>query len=69
MLARIGEGKHDEAVIPLDRAGIGGNTIYLTVNVPPTANLADVGREITRALKAFGQGGGQASMRAAIGVR
>lgn len=45
------------------------NVYNVTVNVPPTANLADVGREITRALKAFGQGGGQASMRAAIGVR
>lgn len=51
-------------------AGGGGTTVVnVTVNVPPTANLADVGREITRALKAFGQGGGQASMRAAIGVR
>jgi hypothetical protein len=51
--------------------GGGGTTnhYHLSVNVPPTANLADVGREITRALKAFGQGGGQASMRAAIGVR
>jgi hypothetical protein len=52
--------------------GGGGSTtnVYnLHVSVPPTANLADVGREITRALKAFGQGGGQASMRAAIGVR
>ncbi len=51
-------------------AGGGTTNVYnVTVNVPPTANLADVGREITRALKAFGQGGGQASMRAAIGVR
>jgi hypothetical protein len=65
-----------ESIVPADFArrlrgegGMGGNTYHITVNVPPTANLADVGREITRALKAFGQGGGQASMRAAIGVR
>ncbi len=65
-----------ESIVPADFArrlraegGMGGNTYYVTVNVPPTANLADAGREITRALKAFGQGGGQASMRAAIGVR
>lgn len=65
-----------ESIVPADFArrlrgegGMGGNTYHVTVNVPPTANLADVGREITRALKAFGQGGGQASMRAAIGVR
>lgn len=51
--------------------GGGGATVInnFTINVPPTTNLAEVGREITRALKAFGQGGGQASMRAAIGVR
>lgn len=65
-LALIGE-SGPEAVVPLGKGGGMGN-VTINVMVPPTANLADVGREITRALKAYGQGGGQPNMKSAIGV-
>lgn len=64
-----------ESIVPADFAqqmrangGYGGGTVNVVVNVPPTANMADVGREITKALKAYGQGGGQPNMKSAIGV-
>ena len=55
MLARIGEGRHDEAVIPLDRAGIGGNTIHVTinVNVAPGGDLVQAGRQIVEAIRQY----------------
>ena len=65
-LALIGE-SGPEAVVPLGRGG-GMGGVVINVNVAPTANLAEVGREITRALKAYGQGGGMPSMKSAIGV-
>lgn len=65
-LALIGEAG-PEAVVPLGRGGGMGN-VTINVMVPPTANMADVGREITRALNAYRQGGGQAAMKSAIGV-
>lgn len=55
-LAMIGEGAKDEIVMPLDRGarnGGFGTTINVTVNVPPTANLVDAGREMTRALNRY----------------
>lgn len=53
--AMIGEGRNDELVLPLDRFSKGGlgTTINLTVNVPPTANPVDTGREIRRVLNRY----------------
>lgn len=66
-----------ESIVPADFArrlrgnggfGGGGN-VNIVINVPPTANLAEVGREVTRALRAYGLSGGQPAMRSAVGVR
>jgi hypothetical protein len=57
-LAIIGEAG-PEAVIPLNgRYGTGGNTYSVTLNVPPTANPVEVGREVQRVLNAFRRAGG-----------
>lgn len=55
VLGMIGEGARDEIVVPLDRAGRSGlgNSIYITVNVPPSANPVDTGREIRRVLNRY----------------
>lgn len=57
-LAVIGEAG-PEAVIPLDRLGGMGTVVQINVNVPPTANPAEVGREIQRALDAYFRAGGR----------
>lgn len=59
-LAVIGEAG-PEAVIPLNgRYGVGGGDVhYWTVNVPASANLVDVGREIQRAIDAYYRAGGR----------
>lgn len=47
-----------EAVIPLDgRHGFGGD-IYVTLNVPPTANPVATGREVQKVLDAYRRAGG-----------
>jgi hypothetical protein len=66
-LAMIGEAG-PEAVVPLGRGGGMGGNITININVPPTADMASIGREVTRALKAYGQGGGIPSMKSAIGI-
>lgn len=53
-----------EAIIPLERAGelgFGGtaNVYNINITVSPTANLADVGREIVRAVEAYESAGGR----------
>jgi len=40
-----------ESVTPNSK--LGGNTYHLTINVPPTAQPAEVGREVVGAIKAF----------------
>lgn len=40
--------------------GAGGTTVNITVNVPPTANPAEIGREIKRNLDAYYRAGGRA---------
>ena len=40
-----------ESVTPNSK--LGGNTYHLTINVPPTANPAEVGREVVGVIKAF----------------
>jgi len=48
----VGE-KGPEAVVPLGRLGVGGMTVNVVVNVPPTANMADVGGSIVAAIRAY----------------
>jgi hypothetical protein len=49
-LALLGEGSHDEAVVPLDGRAMGG----VTVNVyASAASPADVGREVVDAIEAY----------------
>lgn len=54
-LALLGEAGEDEAVIPLSKmGGVGGGRTYnINVSVAPTANQAEVGREIVQAIKEF----------------
>ncbi len=40
--------------------GGGGNVYQITVNVPPTVNRADVGREVVGAIQAYERGSGPA---------
>lgn len=59
-LALIGEGQHDEAVIPLDgRHGLGGNTYNLTVYAPVGASSADIGRALVGHIDAYERIGGR----------
>lgn len=52
MLARIGEGSHDEAVIPLDGRSMGGS-VTINVYVAPGGDLVEAGRQMARALRAY----------------
>lgn len=52
MLARIGEGSHDEAVIPLDGRGIGGNVYNITVNGAVGDRMA-IAREVVELIKDY----------------
>lgn len=59
-LAIIGEAG-PEAVIPLNgRYGMGTTVIKVTLNVPPTANPVETGREVQRVLDAYKRAGGRA---------
>jgi hypothetical protein len=55
MLARIGEGMHDEAVIPLDgRHGLGGGSTYnINVNVAPGGDMVATGKAIVEAIRQY----------------
>jgi hypothetical protein len=55
VLAMIGEGGQDEAVIPLDRlGGMGGGATYnITVNAGMGTDGAQVGEQIVRAIKKY----------------
>jgi hypothetical protein len=67
MLARIGEGAHDEAVIPLDgQHGMGGNVtnVYITAGVgDPVA----IGEQVVRALRAYTGRRGNSDLRVLVG--
>ena len=55
-LAMIGEGRNDELVVPLDRAGRAGGlgtTINVTVVAPVGASSRDIGRELQRHLNEY----------------
>jgi hypothetical protein len=55
MLALIGEGGKDEAVIPLDRLGSlgGGATYNITVNAGMGTDGAKLGEDIVRAIRKY----------------
>lgn len=57
-LAVIGEAG-PEAVVPLNGKYGMGTQVNITVNVPPTANPVEVGKEIAKALDAFYKQGGR----------
>jgi hypothetical protein len=60
MLAMIGDNPGGrEAVIPLDKSGLFGNTYNITVNVPLGASPAEAGRQIVKAIEAFERSGGR----------
>jgi hypothetical protein len=60
-LALIGEAG-PEAVVPLNgKYGMGGTYVQVNVSVPPTANQAEIGREIRRALDAWANVNGGAA--------
>src|SRR5262245_9096634 len=70
ILAVLGEGPSDELGAPVRRAGVkavagGGTTVNynITVQVAPTANRHEIGREIVGAIKAFESGSGKAWRR------
>lgn len=69
MLARIGEGSSDEAVIPLDRRGGIGGTVNITINAGAGTDPVELGRVVSRALRAYRQSGGGPDINGAIGVR
>ena len=55
-LAMIGEGRNDELVVPLDRAGRAGGlgtTINVTVVAPVGSSSRDIGRELQRHLNEY----------------
>jgi hypothetical protein len=59
-LAQIGEAGKAEAVIPLDRLGnMGGSTYNIVVNVAPGGDLAETGRRIVAAIRAYERGDGK----------
>jgi inorganic pyrophosphatase len=58
MLALIGEGGKDEAVIPLDRLPSGGNTYNITVNAGMGTNGAQLGELIVSAIKKYERASG-----------
>lgn len=57
-LAVIGEAG-PEAVIPLSKLGMMGTYVNIQVNVPPTANPVEVGRQIQHSLDAYYRAGGR----------
>ena len=64
ILANIGEGRYDEAVVPL-RPGMGlGNTYNVTVNAGIGTNGARVGEEVVRAIKQYERTSGPVFARA-----
>lgn len=66
VLALLGEGRHDEAVLPLDGRGGGGSTVVnlnVTVHAGPGANGFRIGHEIAGYLEQYARGGGQAHLK------
>jgi TP901 family phage tail tape measure protein len=60
----FGEGGRHERVTPVGSGGGGGTTVVtLNVNVPPSANLADVGRTVNEVLESYYERGGSMVVR------
>jgi hypothetical protein len=58
-LIGVGErGAEHVSVVPLSRGGGGGNHYTINVNVPPNANMRDIGRVTVQAIKVYEQGSG-----------
>jgi hypothetical protein len=57
-LVRFRGGEQVGPVYAGNGAGSGGNTYQITVNVPPTASKADVGRTVVEAIRAYEKGSG-----------
>jgi phage-related protein len=55
VLGMIGEGRSDELIVPLDRAGNNGlgNTYNIVLHASPVASARDIGRELQRCLGEF----------------
>lgn len=57
VLGMVGEGRSDELIVPLDRAGGGagglGTTINITVNAPVGVSSRDIGRDLERHLTQY----------------
>jgi len=53
MLAILGEGRYDEAVVPLRGGGMGGNVYNITVMVAPGGDLREAGRQTVAAIRAY----------------
>jgi len=53
IIANIGEGGQDEAVIPLDRMGSMGATYNITVNAGMGTSGAQLGEQIVSAIKRY----------------
>ena len=55
VLGMIGEGRSDELIVPLDRAGNNGlgTTINVTVHSAPGASARDIGRDLQRYLNEY----------------
>lgn len=60
VLGMIGEGRNDELIVPLDRAGGGfGTTVNITVVAPVGASSRDIGRDLQRHLNEFARAAGR----------
>ncbi len=66
IIARVGEGRHDEAVVPLDGRGMGGNTYNINITATPATDRRALGREIVQLIRAYEQVDGR-SWRTAPG--
>jgi hypothetical protein len=65
VLAMIGEGGQDEAVIPLDRLGnMGGNTYNITVNAGFGTDGSQVAEQIVRLVRRYERNSGPVFARA-----
>lgn len=69
-LALLGEGRHAEAVMPLDgRHAAGGTVVNVTVHAGIGTNGAEVGRQIATALRPYLQSGGYVQFKHDLQLR
>jgi hypothetical protein len=71
ILANIGEGRYDEAVVPLNGklgASSGGLVVNINVQVPPTMDAGAAGQAITESLAAYVRRNGANDLRLLLGI-